>query len=95
MKPEQIKPEYEFPVLASAWAASVELGAGIFFLEGRAHIAGHDSPLERSLIERGALLVARVRFDRDPHEAFHRDRAVRALAAADALRRFLPAALRS
>lgn len=71
--------ELEKAIAGSSWISSVELGAGIYLLDGRTHLAGHSSPAERLLVERGALLVASIRFDPDPHEAAHPTRSVRVL----------------
>jgi len=75
MKPEIQNLEGE--IAGSSWISSVELGAGIFLLNGRTHLAGHSSPAERMLLDRGALLVASVRFDRDPDERYRADHTVR------------------
>jgi hypothetical protein len=70
---------------SSSWISSIELGAGIYLLDGRTHMAGHSSPAERALLERGAMLVASVRFDRDPHERYHDAHSVRLLEAEEAI----------
>jgi hypothetical protein len=80
--------KFEVPVAGSAWITSVEQGAGIYFLEGRTHVAGHDTPAERTLQARGALLVALIRFDRDLHESALLDRVVEPLGAYQAARKF-------
>lgn len=77
MKPEVQHLEAAFA--DSSWISSVELGAGIFLLDGRTHLAGHSSPAARSLVARGALLVASVRFDRCEHESYHAARSIRLL----------------
>jgi hypothetical protein len=89
MKPES--QNHEQPIAESAWISSVELGAGIYFLEGRTHMAGHSTPAERSLLARGALLVASIRFDRAAHEAFLPGHPLRELDVREALNRFLAA----
>ncbi|CAN5864883.1 hypothetical protein BH23GEM3_BH23GEM3_09250 [soil metagenome] len=80
--------KYELPVSGSAWTKSVELGAGIFFLAGRTHVAGHSSAAEGELLARGAMLIATLRFRPDPLEASHPERAVRALGTGAAVNRF-------
>jgi hypothetical protein len=82
------EPDYELPIAGSAWSTSVELGAGIYFLDGRTHVAGHRSPAERALLERGALLIASLRFDRDLIERAHPARPIRVLDLREALHRF-------
>jgi hypothetical protein len=87
MKPES-STVYQLPVAGSSWISSVELGAGIFFLHGRTHVAGHSSPAEHWLLERGALLVASIRFDREPHETYRPGHGLRGLGPREALQRF-------
>jgi hypothetical protein len=82
-----IRHPYEFPFLDIAWSRGGDRAAGIFLLEGRCHIAAYDSSAARSLVERGALHVAGVRFDADPHERSHRNRRVRVLTPGALLRR--------
>lgn len=86
MKPDS--PEYEFPVVGTFWAKSVELGAGVFFLDDRTYVAGHGSPAERQLLERGALRIATLCFDPDPREASHPGRPLILLGMREAARRF-------
>jgi hypothetical protein len=82
------KPESELPIAGSAWSTRVELGAGIYFLDGRTHVAGHHSPAERELVERGALLIASLRFDRERHGHGRRPVPIRVLDTREALLRF-------
>lgn len=85
---------FEVPVAGSAWITSVDQGAGIYFLEGRTHVAGHDTPAERALRARGALLVALIRFDRAWVETMILGRRVQRLEAREAARKFpLPSSL--
>jgi hypothetical protein len=86
---ESPKHDYELPVPASAWTHSVELGAGIYFLAGRTHVVGRESPAEQQLLDQGALLIATLRFDGDPPEGRRSGRAVHAVAARDIARRYL------
>jgi hypothetical protein len=87
-----VRHPYEFPFLEIAWSRGGDRAAGIFLLEGRCHIAAYDSSAARSLVERGALHVAGVRFDADPHERSHRNRRVRAVTPGALLRRMEAAA---
>ncbi|HEV2131128.1 MAG TPA: hypothetical protein VGR27_08495 [Longimicrobiaceae bacterium] len=72
-------PDYAFPIAGSAWTHRVELGAGIYYLDGGTHVAGHGSAAEYDLLQRGALLVARLHFDQNPYEGRQTGRTVRAL----------------
>jgi hypothetical protein len=83
MKSESLM--HQLAEASSTWISSIELGAGIYLLEGRTHMAGHSSPAEQSLLERGALLVASVRFDREPHERYHAQHSIRMLRAQEAV----------
>jgi hypothetical protein len=74
-----VRHPYEFPFLDIAWSRGGDRAAGIFLLEGRCHIAAYESSAARSLVERGALHVAGVRFDADPYERSHGNRRVRAV----------------
>jgi hypothetical protein len=86
MKPESV--DFESPIAGSAWITSVELGAGIYFLEGRTHVAGYSTPAERALLERGALLVASIRFDRELLESSRAGHTVQTLGTFEAVRAF-------
>ncbi len=86
MKPDS--PKYELPVPGSAWATKVELGAGIYFLEGRTYVAGHSSPAEQRLLERGAFLLASLRFERELLEGSHPDCTVQPLDTRQAVMHF-------
>jgi hypothetical protein len=87
-KMKRDKPDYHLPIAGSAWSSSVELGAGIYFLEGRTHVAGHSSAAERALLERGAFLIASLRFDREILERSHASRSVPVLDVREAMYRF-------
>src|SRR5690348_1065575 len=87
-----VRHPYEFPFLDITWSRGGDRAAGIFLLEGRCHIAAYDSSAARALVERGALHVAGVRFDADPHERSHPDRRIRAVAPGALLRRMEEAA---
>lgn len=84
-------PKYVLPAPDYAWAGSARHGAGIFFLDGRTHVAPHRSPAERDLLDRGALHLASLRFDPDPREGRRPGTEVRTLAAGEAVARFSPA----
>lgn len=58
------------------WTVGVGRPAGVYWLEGRSVIAAHESPGEERLLAQGAVLVATLRFDRDPLDASHGGRAV-------------------
>jgi hypothetical protein len=58
------------------WTAGVGRPAGVYWLHGRAVLAAHESPGEERLLALGAVLVATLRFDRDPLDASLRDRTV-------------------
>lgn len=58
-----IRPEYEFPIEGRAWTRSTLPDAGVFFVNGDCHIVPQHGPAAVELEERGALLVAVVRFD--------------------------------
>lgn len=84
-------PEYEFPIAGSAWTHRVELGAGIYYLDGLTHVAGHGSAAERDLLQRGALLFARLHFDQNPYEGRQPGRTVHALSVREASLRLVAA----
>jgi hypothetical protein len=89
MKPKKYEAaKYEHPVDDINWTAGVGCPAGVYWLDGRSVIAAHESEAESALLERGAILVATLRFDRDPLESLHHGRTVErvsARAAASAL----------
>jgi hypothetical protein len=64
------------------WTAGVGRPAGIFWLDGRCVMATHDSPAEDRLLDRGALLIATLRYDADPLETVHRSGTVERVRAA-------------
>jgi hypothetical protein len=47
------------------WTAGVGKPAGVYWMNGRTVIAGHDTAAEERLLLQGAVLVATLRFDRD------------------------------
>jgi hypothetical protein len=58
------------------WTAGVGRPAGVYWLDGRSVIVAHESPGEERLLAEGAVLIATLRFDRDPLESSHRRRSV-------------------
>jgi hypothetical protein len=72
-------PKYEHPIDDINWTSGVGKPAGVYWLAGRSVIAAHDSAAESGLLERGAILIATLRFDRDPLESVHPDRTVERL----------------
>ncbi|GEM_PF-2517714 len=88
-------PDYEHPVLGIAWTSGVGGPAAIFLLEGECHVAGAASPAARYLERKGALRIATMRFDRDPHEASHSGRPYRPLRREEAVREMAPGASRN
>ncbi len=84
-------PDYEFPIAGSAWTNRVELGAGIYYLDGSTHVAGHGSAVEHDLVQRGALLIARLHFDQNPYEGRQLGRTVRPLSVREAALRLVAA----
>jgi hypothetical protein len=63
------------------WTAGVGRPAGVYWLDGRSVIVAHESPGEERLLSEGAVLVATLRFDRDPLDASHAGRTVERVAA--------------
>ena len=57
-----LKHEYEFPIDHFAQREKADAPAGVYLLDGRWHLAAHDSLAEDRLLERGALLVATLTF---------------------------------
>lgn len=89
---KEIRPEYEFPVEQRAWRQGAAPVAGVFFLDGDCHIVARHGPAAMELEERGALLIALVRFDAEGRERSRRDHPVRALGSREALARFAASA---
>jgi hypothetical protein len=77
-------PKYEHPVDDINWTAGVGQPAGVYWLDGQSLLAAHESAAEQYLLERGAILVATLRFDQDPLETVHRSGRVDRISAADA-----------
>ena len=63
------------------WTAGVGKPAGVYWMNGRTVIAGHDTAAEEHLLLAGAVLVATLLFERDPREGFVRGHAVERRAA--------------
>ena len=55
---------YEERRMTIRWRRNTLPHAGIWLVDGRYEVAAYGSPAEASLLERGALLVAGVAFDR-------------------------------
>lgn len=84
----EIRPEYEFPIEGRAWTRSELPTAGVFFLDGDCHIVAQRGPAATELEERGALLVALVRFDQDALEGRPSQSSIRSLGLHEAVARF-------
>lgn len=76
LKKDDVSPKYEHPVDDINWTAGVGRPAGIYWLAGRSVIAGHGTAAEQNLLDRGAVLIATLRFDADPLERSHAGRIV-------------------
>jgi len=76
LKRDDVSPKYEHPVDDINWTAGVGRPAGIYWLAGKSVIAGHGTAAEQHLLDRGAVLIATVRFDADPLERSHAGRIV-------------------
>jgi len=55
-------PKYEFPIDDIARRQRADASAGVYLLDGRWHLAAHDSTAEDQLVGAGALLVATLTF---------------------------------
>jgi hypothetical protein len=82
-------PKYEHPIDDINWTSGVGKPAGVYWLAGRSVIAAHDSPAEDVLLEEGAILIATLRFDRDPLESVHREGSVERMNTRGVAREFL------
>lgn len=85
------RPQYELPIAGSAWTRGAGHPAGIYFLEGRCHVAAWSSAAEQDLVARGALRIADLHFDPDPRETGRGSGPVRALRPHAAIGRFVAA----
>jgi hypothetical protein len=63
------------------WTAGIGRPAGVYWYGGRSVIVAHDSPGEERLLAEGAVLVATLRFDRDPLDGRHSGRSVERMSA--------------
>jgi hypothetical protein len=88
MKPNQPRPQQSVPLPSSAWAYGIHQGAGIYFLDGACHVAAHESPMEAALAERGALLIAVLRFEPEPLDGVRPGHRVQAVGSGRAAARF-------
>ena len=84
----QIRPDYEFPVEGRAWTSGELPTAGVFFLDGDCHVVARHGPAALDLEERGALLVALVRFDRGTPEGAAPGSSIRPIDLREAVARF-------
>jgi hypothetical protein len=85
-------PKYVFPYQIPAFATGAPPAAGVYYLDGRCHVAGETSHEEADLLERGALRIATVRFDGGGGEVVPPDRVLRSMDLREALSRFPTAA---
>lgn len=86
-------PKYEYPIDDINWTTGVGRPAGVYWLAGRSIIAAHDSAAESVLLEQGAILIATLRFDRDPLETVHRDGSIERVRAHNAAAEFFLSAV--
>jgi hypothetical protein len=87
---DPISLKYVSPAPELAWVPKLEdVGAGLYLLAGRCHVAQHHTPEALALVERGALHIGNLRFDRDGSDARRRGRRVRAVNSREAVRRFV------
>lgn len=84
----KIRAEYEFPVEGRAWTQGALPSAGVYYLAGDCHIVARHGEAARELEERGALLVALVRFDGRSAEDAAPSHPVRPLDLTEAVARF-------
>jgi hypothetical protein len=84
-------PKYVFPYHIPAFATGAPPVAGVYYLDGRCHVAGELSPQEADLLERGAIRIATVRFDGGGGEVVAPDRVLRSMNLREALFRFTAA----
>lgn len=75
------------------WTAGVGRPAGVYWMDGRTVIATHDTAAEERLLQQGAILVATLRFDRDPLETVQRGRRVERCSAQHMSQAFLLAGI--
>ena len=73
------------------WTAGVGRPAGMFWLDGRIVMAAHETAAEERLLLQGAVLIATLRFDRDPLDGRQRSGHVERRSAAQITREFLHA----
>jgi len=85
---ERLFPEYEYPIHGVARSKGTLDSAGVFYLEGACHFAVPRTAAAEELLERGALLIATVRFDAGSDPAPHE---VRPLPLHDLVRRLAAA----
>ena len=71
------------------WTAGAGRPAGMFWLDGRVVMAAHHTAAEERLLLQGAVLVATLRFDRDPLDGRQRGGEVERRSASQITRAFL------
>jgi hypothetical protein len=79
---EEVDPEYFLDVHDRHWSGGLGQPAGIYWLDGRSVMAAHASRAEEWLLERGAILVGTLLFERDPLESSHPGRPIERIPAA-------------
>ena len=79
------KPKYEYPIHGINWTAGIGRPTGIYWLDGDSVFAVHGSRAEERVLELGGILIATLRFDRDPYGEGRRARAHVVRVAAEAL----------
>ena len=79
------KPKYEYPIHGINWTAGIGRPTGIYWLDGHSVFAVHGSLAEERVLELGGILIATLRFDRDPYGDARRSRGSVLRVNADAL----------
>jgi len=79
------KPKYEYPIHGINWTAGIGRPTGIYWLDGDSVFAVHGSRAEERVLELGGILIATLRFDRDPCGEGYRARGSVVRAAAESL----------
>jgi len=69
---EYEKAKYEHPIFGINWTGGIGRPTGIYWLDGDTVFAVHGSRAEERVLELGGILVATLRFDRDPFSEAYR-----------------------
>jgi hypothetical protein len=85
---DSIAPKFVVPYQIPSYARGVPPAAGVYFLDGSCHVAGERTAFESHLVERGAVLIATVRFDGGGGEVVPPGGLLRAIDLREALARF-------